>query len=39
MIDLILITAEAVVGYGGFKLGNKYKTVSDAIKAGLDALK
>ena len=39
MIDLILIAVMGGVFYSGFVLGNKYKTVSDAIKAGLDLLK
>ncbi len=39
MVDLVLLGVIGGVFYGGFLLGNKFKTVSDAIKAGLDALK
>jgi len=39
MVDLILVGVIGAAFYGGFVLGNKFKTVSDAIKAGLDSLK
>jgi len=39
MVDLVLVSVIGAAFYGGFLLGNKFKTVSVAIKAGLDSLK
>lgn len=39
MIDLIFIAAFTAVFYGGFKCGNKFKTISEAIDAGVSKLK
>ena len=35
MIDLILAGSLGVAFYGGFKLGNRYKTLSEAAKAAI----
>lgn len=39
MIDLIFGAAFAGVFYGGFKCGNRFKTISDVIDAGIAKLK
>ena len=33
MVDLILASTLVAAFYGGFKVGNRHKTMSDAIKA------
>ena len=33
IVDLILVTTFGAVFYGGFKVGNKFKTVKDALSA------
>ena len=39
MIDLILAGTIGAAFYGGFKLGNKYKTLKAAAKAALETFK
>ena len=36
MLDLILVTAFGAVFYGGFKVGNKFKTLKDALSAAIE---
>ena len=38
MIDLILAGSLVAAFYGGFKLGNNFKTLTDAVKYAVDAL-
>ncbi len=38
MVDLILAASFGAVFYGGFKLGNRFKTLSEAAKAAVDRL-
>ena len=38
IVDLILLSTIGAAFYGGFRLGNKFKTVKDAVQAGIDAL-
>ena len=38
IVDLILAGSLGAAFYGGFKLGNKFKTVKDAVKYAVDAL-
>ena len=39
MIDLILAGAIGAAFYGGFKLGNKFKTLKEAALAALNTFK
>ena len=38
MVDLILAGSFVAVFYGGFKLGNKFSSLKQAITAGLNAI-
>lgn len=38
MIDLILAGSLGAAFYGGFKLGNKFKSLTDAVKYAVRAL-
>ena len=38
MIDLILAGSLGAAFYGGFKLGNNFKTLRDAVTHAIDAL-
>ena len=39
MIDLILAGSLGAAFYGGFKLGNKFKTLKEATLAAIDTFK
>lgn len=38
IVDLILAGSLGAAFYGGFRLGNKFKTLHDAVKYAVDAL-
>lgn len=39
MVDLILAGSFVAVFYGGFKLGNKFKTLRDAVTHAIEAFR
>ena len=38
IVDLILLSTIGAAFYGGFRLGNKLKSLTDAVKYAVDAL-
>ena len=38
IVDLILLSTIGAAFYGGFRLGNKFKSLTDAVRYAVDAL-